>query len=141
MGQNGEAGGSGICQCLAKHHVLMFIGKYALTEELLGGFVVGLDEGDDLAGGGEELAGGGEDEFLAGPGDVDHRQIDGLGKGNVKRVGALHDDDAIIPPQAVVEHAVACVYGEDLFGTVTQEAIGKTAGVAAEIDAGEAGDV
>ena len=57
------------------------------------------------------------------------------------RIGTLHDDDARVFAELVLEDAVAGIDGIDLGGIALEEAVDEAAGVGAEVGADQAGDV
>ena len=89
-----------------------------------------------------EAAGGdGQNQALRRPADVDRDQVEFLVGREAQRVRPLVHDDARVAPESAVEHAVAGVNCVDFRCPALQEAVDKSADVAAEIGADEAPDL
>ena len=103
---------------------------------------LGHEEDDELAAGLEGAACGRDDLFEADEGEVEDGEVAGFGQWRQGAgVGALHDDDAVVGAQLVVEDAVADVDCVDLAGAVLQQAVREAACGSAEVHAGPAGGV
>ena len=119
----------------------------AFCEFFFGGFVVGFDEGDDLAVVFEPGAGGGEGAVLFGPAEVHDNQIytallgDFGWGGCMQCVGAFVDGCSIVLSEFPRELAVGGVDAVDMGRAVVEEAVGEAASGASEVGADEVGGV
>ena len=135
------------------------LGQHAVGVGFVAGFVVRLDERDDVAG--APAKGCGNRVLLPGPCEVDDGEVDALrglrGAGcgvrvaithsasripqaariAVHRVGAFVDGHAGVVAEFPGELAVAGVEGEDVLSAALEQAIGEPADVAAEVGADE----
>lgn len=116
---------------------------HTFAEFFFGRFVVGFDEGDDLAIVFEPGARRGEGSFLFGPSEVHDDQVHALCFNNfggwlgVERVGAFVDGGAIVLSEFPRELAVGGVDAVDMGCAMVEEAVGESAGGASEVGAEE----
>lgn len=104
-------------------------------------FIVRLNQRYDAANRFQHPRGGGENLALFRPSNVNDNQINKLRKLHMHRVGSLHRDHTWVSSQFPFQGAVAGVDGVHFRGSPLQKAVGKPAGVAAEVGADEFRDV
>lgn len=105
------------------------------------GFELRLEEDDAGSGGWEAARGRGQDFAQGDEREVGDEEVEGWEFGKVAGVGALHECDARVVAEALVELGATDIDGEDGGSAVLKEAVREATGGGAEVEAAEAGDV
>lgn len=105
------------------------------------GLELGLEEGDDRGARWDAGCDGRQDFFEGDEREVGDDEVDGRQVRQVAGVDAFEEGDAEVLAKAVVELGLSDVDGDDVDGSVLEEAVGEPARRCSDVEAGEAGGV